>query len=249
MPFACATGLGLAVDATLPKSDPLPSQFGATSVARPTTPPITGSVATANEAVIGRAVLWDDCHLMTRPRPGENPGRIAVELAGHAHLWGGAVSIEVDRVRSAKGAYERHVDGYFLVFAIRQVVRSAEAMQRAVGGDAALKEAQDRFLAEHPQAQAMRDVLSHFDDYERGTGRLQKSGEVGDIQIWFGVGDPSFTLALASGLTIELSAASTAAIALANATLEAEVRFLERLRAARETWPSQMPPIAGYSHD
>jgi len=172
---------------------------------------------------------------MTRPRPGDNPGKIAVELAGHAHLWGGAVSIQAERVRNATGPYERHVDGYFLVFAIRQVVRSAEAMQKAVGGDTVLKTAQDRFLAEHPQAKAMRDVLSHFDDYERGTGTLQKSGEVGGIQIWFGVGDTSFTLALASNLTIELTAASTAATSLANATLEAEDRFLARLKAARGT--------------
>jgi hypothetical protein len=30
----------------------------------------------------------------------------------------------------------------------------------------------------------MRDVLSHFDEYEAGTGRLQKAGEVRALTIW-----------------------------------------------------------------
>src|SRR5665213_1880069 len=72
--------------------------------------------------------LWDDRHLMTRPESAENPGKLAVELAGHAYLWGGAVSIQAERVRNTPTPFERHVDGYFLVLAIRQVLRSAEAM-------------------------------------------------------------------------------------------------------------------------
>jgi hypothetical protein len=78
-------------------------------------------------------------------------------------------------------------------------------------------------------------VLSHFDEYEAGKGRLQKSGEVGALTIWLGVGEDSVTLALASNLTVELSAASSAAIALADATLSAEDRFLRRLRDSRAT--------------
>jgi hypothetical protein len=164
-----------------------------------------------------------------------NPATLAVELAGHAYVWGQAVGLEAERVRSAATVAERHIDCYLLVLAIRQVLRSAEAMDRAIGGDEELRKAQTQFLAEHPQTQKMRDVLSHFDEYEAGKGRLQKSGEVGALTIWLGVGEDSVTLALASNLTVELSAASSAAIALADATLSAEDRFLRRLRDSRAT--------------
>jgi hypothetical protein len=76
----------------------------------------------------------------------------------------------------------------------------------------------------------MRDVLSHFDEYEAGKGKLQRSGEVGALNVWLGVGEDSVTVALASNLTVELSAASSAALALADATLSAKDRFLTRFR-------------------
>jgi hypothetical protein len=69
-------------------------------------------------------------------------------------------------------------------------------MDKAISGDEELRKAQTRFLSEHPQAQKMRDVLSHFDEYEGGRGRLQKTGEVGALTIWLGVGEDSVTLAL-----------------------------------------------------
>ena len=159
-----------------------------------------------------------------------NPARLPVELAGHALVWGQAVALQAERVRNAATVAGRHIDGYFLVLAIRQVLRSAEAMDRAIGGDAGLRNAQTRFLAEHPQAQKMRDVLSHFDEYEAGKGKLQRSGEVGALNVWLGVGEDSVTVALASNLTVELSAASSAALALADATLSAKDRFLTRFR-------------------
>jgi hypothetical protein len=164
-----------------------------------------------------------------------NPGKLAVELAGHAYVWGQAVGLEADRALTAPTALNHHVDGYLLILAIRQVLRSADAMDKAVGGDKDLREAQARFLAEHPQAQTMRDVIIHFDEYEDGTGKLQKTGEVGPLTIWFGVGDDSVTLALASNLTVELSTASSAALALADATLSAKDRYLARLRVARSS--------------
>jgi hypothetical protein len=71
-----------------------------------------------------------------------NPATLAVELAGHAYVWGQAVGLEAERVRSAATVAERHIDCYLLVLAIRQVLRSAEAMDRAIGGDEELRKAQ-----------------------------------------------------------------------------------------------------------
>jgi hypothetical protein len=103
-------------------------------------------------------------------------------------------------------------------------------MDKAVGGDEELAQARSRFLAEHPQAQTMRDVLTHFDAYEAGRGTLQKTGEVGALTIYWGIGEDSVTLTLAPNLTIELSAASSAALALTDATLSAKDRYLTRVR-------------------
>jgi hypothetical protein len=172
---------------------------------------------------------------MDGSRAPKNPATLAVVLAGHAYVWGQAVGIEAERILSAATGTERHIDCYLLVLAIRQVLRSADAMDKAIGGDEELKQAQIRFLAEHPHAQTMRDVLSHFDEYEAGNGRLQKSGEVGPLNIFLGVGDDSITLSLASNLTVELSAASSAALALADATLSAKDRFLARIRQSHAT--------------
>ena len=72
--------------------------------------------------------------------------------------------------------------------------------------------------------------LTHFDQYEAGTGDLQESGEIGDLAIWLGVGNDSVTLSLSSGLMVEVSALSDAAIALTEATLEAKERYLARIR-------------------
>jgi hypothetical protein len=82
--------------------------------------------------------------------------------------------LEAERVRKADTPKLHHIDGYLLVLAIRQVLRSAEAMNEAVGGDDELTSAQDRFLDEQPQAAAARDALTHFDNYEAGKGKLQK---------------------------------------------------------------------------
>lgn len=162
-----------------------------------------------------------------------NPAALAVELAGHAYAWGQAVVIQSQRLRETDSPLYRHVDSYLLVIAMRQVLRCAEAMSKAVGGDRELAGAKAEFLNDHRNARAMRDVLSHFDEYQAGKGKLQKSGKVGRLAIWMGAGEDSFTLALASNLTLELSGASSSALALADATLAAKDRYLARLREGR----------------
>jgi hypothetical protein len=106
-------------------------------------------------------------------------------------------------------------------------------MNKAVGGDGHLRKAPDRFLDEHPRAKNMRDVLSHFDEYEAGKGDLQKSGEVGELTIFLSTGPDSVTLTLASNLSIEVSEASSAALELAEETLNAKERFVTRLQKER----------------
>lgn len=149
-------------------------------------------------------------------------------------IWGQAVGVQANRaVKNATSIADRHVDGYLLILALRQVLRSASAMNKAVGGDGHLAAAVSTFLEGHPQAVKMRDVLTHFDEYEAGIGSLQETREVGDLTIWLAVGEDSVTVTLASELMLKLSTVSEAALALTEATLEAKDRFLERQRKAR----------------
>ena len=64
-----------------------------------------------------------------------------VKLGGHANAWAMAVSLEAQRLQSPRTRDEQFVDCYLLVLALRQVIRSAEAMHKAVGGDPQLKPA------------------------------------------------------------------------------------------------------------
>ena len=158
--------------------------------------------------------------------PGRNPARLPVELGGHTYLWGQAVALGAERVRNASSVLHRHIDGYLLILAMRQVLLSAEAMNEAIGGDEELTATLARFLADNPQAKNMRDVLSHFDEYQAGTGKLQKTGKVGELMAWLGVGEDSVTVSLASSMMVEVLQASSEAIALADETLSAQHRFL-----------------------
>ena len=166
-----------------------------------------------------------------------NPAGLAVELSLHLRLWREAVELEADRLRTAPTIAHRHIDGYFLVVAIRQVLLSAEAMNKAIKGDGHLANALAHFLADHPQAKEMRDVLIHFDEYERGTGILQEVGELDAdrLAVWLGIGEDSTTLSLAPGLMLELVGASSAALRLADETQSAFDRFLVRHKASGST--------------
>jgi hypothetical protein len=66
-----------------------------------------------------------------------NPVGLAVELSLHLRLWRKGVELEADRLRTAPTIAHRHIDGYFLVVAIRQVLLSAEAMNKAIKGQSA----------------------------------------------------------------------------------------------------------------
>lgn len=113
------------------------------------------------------------------------------EAFGQLVLW--AHSVEITRARvldSHATAVSRQVDAQLFAIAVRQVLRFA-GLCRAVAPRptwSALDTARNAFLATSPDAESIRNVLDHWDDYLRGDGTEFPAGPLRyegrpDIQI------------------------------------------------------------------
>ena len=103
--------------------------------------------------------IWRNVHYMMRNEHlgsahggSQQAAGLAVELSLHLRLWREAVELEADRLRTAPTIAHRHIDGYFLVVAIRQVLLSAEAMNKAIKGDGHLAQPTLGSLPRRPPA-------------------------------------------------------------------------------------------------
>lgn len=93
-----------------------------------------------------------------------------------AYLWGRAVSRLADRIDKSTNHVDDQVDAMLLAVAYRNVYRAAEMARKHVSADA--RSSLDRAIASADKsvgnASSVRDMLEHFDDYERGTGNRQQ---------------------------------------------------------------------------
>jgi hypothetical protein len=102
------------------------------------------------------------------------------ELAGWIWTWMFGVGMQAERTLNPQPNELPEVEAYLFAMALRQLFRSVEAAitQAEASGDKRrskeLKEARDAFDKAVPHAVSVRDVLVHFDEYERGEGKLQR---------------------------------------------------------------------------
>lgn len=105
---------------------------------------------------------------------------LGAQIASRIGFWAYVCEIQRERVadRSA-GQFVNQADATLLAIAIRDVIRSAKwaAVLSPEVVDAALA----TFDSKVPRAQALRDMIEHFDEYGVGTGRLQKTSEAGPL--------------------------------------------------------------------
>jgi len=176
---------------------------------------------------------------MATPR---NPYGLAVEISGHLGAWHHAVQLLSDRVMRAETGVDRMVDSYLFAVAIRQVSRAAEAMlsdtAREDGTlDPGLQMTLDRFETDFADSEVIRNVLTHFDEYEQGSGRLQRKGTFDLLEIHGELGEGTYWLVV-SGHRVEVGAAARAAGDLADAAIGAmnryHVRWVEWNRSGRD---------------
>jgi hypothetical protein len=93
-------------------------------------------------------------------------------------LWGRAVSRLAGRIEKSSGGIDDQVDAALLAVAYTNVYRAALLARDHVSeqGRNLLDEALARVDQGVPGARQVRDMLEHFDEYERGAGRLQQPG-------------------------------------------------------------------------
>lgn len=104
-----------------------------------------------------------------------------------------SVSVDLSG-ETASDMLRRQSDGPLFALALANLERAAPAL---------LTEAHPAVLAYRgafPQAKKVRDMLSHFDEYAAGKGRLQRSGTVAGFTIAFGHDGSTFTLHVAGEL-------------------------------------------------
>lgn len=141
-------------------------------------------------------------------------------IAGKIGFWALAADIQRDRVldRSA-GAFTNQLDATLLALAIRNVVRAAEWARGVVPARA--EAALSAFDVRVPNATDVRDLLEHFDEYERGKGKLQKSGAVRNYNIFYSRNEDEYLLHLADGIELDVQSSVHAVHELADAIQEA----------------------------
>jgi len=139
-----------------------------------------------------------------------------------------AVSLHAQRVpRPApdSNTLDHNADGMAFAYALRDLLREADlAIALEVKGAQEARKSFDRTV---PDAVAVRDVLTHIDDYMIGSGKLQqdtKDGTPAKLGRFVATGfyvDGSY-LVLADGLGLDIAIARTAAAVL-SATLGREL--------------------------
>jgi len=172
-----------------------------------------------------------------RPRSTTWAGR-----PGRATIWARAVQDQLPLHESARERYaantadletwERlHSTALMLVVAIDQVL-AFERRVRRLTGDAELAEARARFDAFVPDAEAVRDLISHLNEYAVGEGWRQQGKRTPPISdaylatfiYW---GDGGGTILNLGDERVNLRAAANAAIELAQVVERVRARHLE----------------------
>jgi hypothetical protein len=165
-----------------------------------------------------------------------NPIRYPALIAGHLWAWTRAVELEAARIGGPELPADRQIDTYLFVIALAQALIAAKAIQKATG-DAALRRAYNGFLSSDgdkvPTATTIRDILSHFTEYEAGEGHLQTDGfmdrnlnlstEVGEGTVWLRINQ----------FRVEISSTAVQAAELAEVAFEAERRHRQRNQRPR----------------
>ena len=105
--------------------------------------------------------------------------------AAHILFWGHAVDLQGRRANDGKVAtMDAQVDCYLFLVAVRQLVRAVEFCRPHAMSE--IDKALSEFKREVPGWLVLRDVVEHFDEYERGIGKHQTSGKLPtELSEWF----------------------------------------------------------------
>jgi hypothetical protein len=107
----------------------------------------------------------------------DNPAAVALD---YLNRWRIAVLLQVERSTATPQGVRRFVEGDLLIISLTNLRRAARfAMNAVQEGSAAYHRiggALGDFDSAVPGLQNMRNMVEHFDEYERGTGDAQQRG-------------------------------------------------------------------------
>ncbi len=145
---------------------------------------------------------------------------IRARIRGHLWTWMFATGAQAKRVQEMRDDDEPEADAWLFALAVRQVLRCVEwAIKHADASrdgsrSTALRGALRVFDSAVPNAIAVRDILSHFDEYDEGNGKLQRDGRP-ELLMMYSLDGVSFDLILMEGYSITVATAFEAAAKLA----------------------------------
>jgi hypothetical protein len=170
--------------------------------------------------------------------------RLGWEVGAGATVWARSIQVELARHEAARGdhaantsdlaTWERmHGSSLLLVVAIDQVL-AFERRVRKLTGDAELQKARERFDYDGPNAQDLRDLVTHLDSCAVGEGWRQTGRKMPPLDdrhletflYWANGGGTNLSL---GDKWIDLRRAATAAVEIARVVERARAKHLERV--------------------
>ena len=125
---------------------------------------------------------------------GNSPGVQRGLDAAQIQFWGHAVELQGRRANDGTvTTMDAQVDCYLFLVTVRQLVRAVEFCRPH--GRSEIDKALHEFKHTVPGWLILRDAVEHFDEYERGVGRHQKSGTLPtELSEWFEHDGTSITI-------------------------------------------------------
>jgi hypothetical protein len=149
-------------------------------------------------------------------------------IRGHLYRWTRVVMSQADRVVSAPSLDASQDEALLFALSLRQLLRTVGLAIKHVDGrkngkqSKKIRAARAAFDEAVPDAVDVRDIIVHFDEYMRGSGRLQKGlSHPPEFKLFASDDGTTVRLHLIGDYGLDVRAASVAAVALANTVLEA----------------------------
>jgi hypothetical protein len=169
---------------------------------------------------------------------------VSWESGAGASIWARVVEDELARHEATRERYGEkpdretwdrlHGTAFVLVVAIDQVLKFEHRVRRLTG-DAELQKARVRFDAVGPDAEKLRELVAHLDDYAVGKGHRQTgrkepplSDQRPSVLIYWGEGGSGTVLSLGDQ-RLNLREAADAAVALAHVVESVGAKHLARV--------------------
>jgi hypothetical protein len=135
-------------------------------------------------------------------------------LSGWLVSWLRSAELQAKRVDPARGSTfaDGQVDAMLFALAVANVDRTSTAILGE--GSSAIR----TYRGAIPDGKAIRDMLTHFDEYVRDQGRLQRNGAVQGFNVFFERDRETVTVHIAD-LSLRVADAFAAASDFANAAL------------------------------